>query len=169
MLGVRGAPTSGCEHLPEHLAGTRALPSLSACLWRKAAPVPSTPSIPASLTYTQTSEHQIACACTCASPVHFRGKFHRHSPDTKATFSFRMGRTSEAFKPSFRKDPVRQQNRRNQGERGQMAESLGPILSITTPLWARELCLIQTLQSSPKEQERVYTERTLPHDARPQG
>lgn len=28
-------------------------------------------------------------------------------PDTKATFSFRMGRTSEAFKPSFRKEPVR--------------------------------------------------------------
>lgn len=28
-------------------------------------------------------------------------------PETKATFSFRIGRTSEAFKPSFRKDPVR--------------------------------------------------------------
>lgn len=34
-------------------------------------------------------------------------KLAMNPPDTKATFSFSMGRTSEAFKPSFRKDPVK--------------------------------------------------------------
>lgn len=96
------------------------------------------------------------CTDTRLSLGLLQREVHRHSPDTKATFSFRMGRTSEAFKPSFRKEPVGQQNRRNQGKRGQMAASLGPTFSLPTTSQARKLCLVQALQPCPVEQERVH-------------
>lgn len=144
----------GCKHPSEHPAGTRAIPSLSAYLCRDKAAAPSTTSTLTSLSLTHKELN--------ATHVHrqlslglLQREVHRHSPDTKATFSFRMGRTSEAFKPSFRKEPVGQQNRRNQGKRGQMAESLGPTFSFPTLSQARKLCLVQAIQPSP-EQERVH-------------
>lgn len=33
-------------------------------------------------------------------------------PETKATFSFSMGRTSAAFKPSLRKDPAKNEGKK---------------------------------------------------------
>lgn len=155
-----GASTCDCKHPLEHPARTRAPSSL---LCREEAAASSILSTRTSLPLTHkevNATHVHACRHAHAHAqllwVHRRERFPRHSPETKATFSFRMGRTSEAFKPSFRKEPVGQQDRRNQGERRQVAESLGPTLSLPNTPWARKSCLIQALQPGPMEQERVH-------------
>lgn len=73
------------------------------------------------------------------------------SPDTKATFSFSIGRTSAAFKPSFRKVPAKHKP----------GKTLEESMFLLPASWTCHVSQNQTGESTNKETQMADEQKTL--------
>ena len=173
-----GIPTFGCEHPPEHPAGTRALPPLSACLCREEAAAQSI--TPTSLLSRAHTKKYV--------PAHMHAHKHTHTCTPTCNFSRSITEetsidTHQTRRPLFPLGWEGHQKLSNHHSEKTLLENKTERIRVKEATWLTprvppsasqphrgpESKLVQVPQPSPRERGATsITERTLLQDARPQ-